>query len=155
MDSFNDNLSDSAAENQLLSTPKKNAKTVMKGTPPNKVVKRTMNTPTSGRDLKNSPLPKVSTNTRNISISTNRKAQSKDEIQPFDQVVLDHRAAVPPTPWKEIETLYRAAGGITTGYNNLKNFRYIRLKAAAIEVTETDVCIVFLMLESWADLACL
>lgn len=50
------------AEAQQLTTPKKNPKTTVKGTPPNKVVKRNMNTPTSARAPKAtvSPLPKVS-----------------------------------------------------------------------------------------------
>jgi hypothetical protein len=54
-------------------------------------------------------------------------------------LVLDLRARNPPTPWKEIEVLYREAGGVTTGFKNLKDNRFPLLKAAATEVTAADV----------------
>ncbi|EHL03262.1 hypothetical protein M7I_0477 [Glarea lozoyensis 74030] len=128
MDYFSATRSPSPSpELQLPETPK--AKKGSAKITPSKVTKRgrpastpgIAGTPPSARGLKNSPVPKT-----------------KAEIQPYDQLVLDLRAANPPTPWKEIEVLYREAGGITTGAQALKNNRYPLLKAAAIEVTSAD-----------------
>ncbi|EPE28232.1 hypothetical protein GLAREA_09352 [Glarea lozoyensis ATCC 20868] len=129
MDYFSATRSPSPSpELQLPETPK--AKKGSAKITPSKVTKRgrpastpgIAGTPPSARGLKNSPVPKT-----------------KAEIQPYDQLVLDLRAANPPTPWKEIEVLYREAGGITTGAQALKNNRYPLLKAAAIEVTSADI----------------
>ncbi|EHL03261.1 hypothetical protein GLAREA_09350 [Glarea lozoyensis ATCC 20868] len=90
---------------------------------PNKVVKRSQaTTPSPGRVLKNSPMPKC-----------------KSEIQAYDQILLDARAANPPIPWKDIAIMYEKAGGITTGMTNLKNHRFAALKEVATEASAEDI----------------
>ncbi|EPE28231.1 hypothetical protein GLAREA_09351 [Glarea lozoyensis ATCC 20868] len=113
-------IDDSESPEYQLPTTSNIKKVTMKGTSPNKVTKKTPISSPS-RALKNSPVPKT-----------------KAEIQPYDQLVLDLRARNPPTPWKEIETLYRDAGGITTGHLNLK-VRIGLLEALEEEMTETEI----------------
>ena len=148
MEYFEDNLSDSAAE-QPLSTPKKIPKTTVKGASPSKVVKRTTTTPRSAAGV-NSPLPKVSTNCispRYILIGT----QNREEMQPYDKLLLELRSCDPPKAWKEIETLFTAAGGVTSSYKYLKDHRYNKVKAACIDVTAADVSTKVNLLGSLSD----
>ena len=124
-------------DHQQLSTTK-NAKTNVKGTSPTKVVKRT-GTLATARVSKNSPYPKVQKYSFQKKRATDETYKTKAEIQPYDQLILDLRGAPKPPSWKEIENLFREAGGKTSGYTELMNHRYPKLKAMAIEVSDEDV----------------
>jgi hypothetical protein len=64
-------------------------------------------------------------------------------MQPYDQLILDERAKDPPTPWKQIEGLFRAAGGITTGWDTLNKNRFAKLKAIGDDMSSKEASIGF------------
>jgi hypothetical protein len=71
--------------------------------------------------------------------STNQSYKTKVEMKPYDILILEERAKVPPTSWRDIETKYRAAGGITTGHKDISSNRYHKLKAINDEMTAEQV----------------
>ncbi|EPE28229.1 hypothetical protein GLAREA_09349 [Glarea lozoyensis ATCC 20868] len=67
------------------------------------------------------------------------KPNSLSEIQPYDRLLLDGRAANPPVSWKELEVQYRAAGGLTTGANTLRVNQYSMLLALGEEMSKEEI----------------